>query len=36
MIGRRSQLELRLLQYVRDEARRFAQHYQHILRWKSQ
>lgn len=27
---------LRLLQYVRDEAHRFAQHYHHILRDKSQ
>jgi excinuclease ABC subunit C len=27
---------LRLLQYVRDEAHRFAQHYHHILRGKSQ
>ncbi len=27
---------LRLLQYVRDEAHRFAQHYHHILRHKSQ
>lgn len=27
---------LRLLQYVRDEAHRFAQHYHHILRQKSQ
>jgi excinuclease ABC subunit C len=27
---------LRLLQYVRDEAHRFAQHYHHILRSKSQ
>ena len=27
---------LRLLQYVRDEAHRFAQHYHHILRKKSQ
>ena len=26
---------LRLLQYVRDEAHRFAQHYHHILRKKS-
>ena len=26
---------LRLLQYVRDEAHRFAQHYHHILRRKS-
>jgi excinuclease ABC subunit C len=27
---------LRLLQYVRDEAHRFAQHYHHVLRRKSQ
>jgi excinuclease ABC subunit C len=27
---------LRLLQYVRDEAHRFAQHYHHILRRKRQ
>ena len=27
---------LRLLQYVRDEAHRFAQHYHHLLRQKSQ
>ncbi len=26
---------LRLLQYVRDESHRFAQHYHHILRWRS-
>jgi len=26
---------LRLLQYVRDESHRFAQHYHHILRRKS-
>ena len=26
---------LRLLQYVRDEAHRFAQHYHHILRGKA-
>ena len=26
---------LRLLQYVRDEAHRFAQHYHHILRKRS-
>ena len=26
---------LRLLQYVRDEAHRFAQHYHHILRRRS-
>ena len=33
-ISRRS-YALRLLQYVRDEAHRFAQHYHHILRRKS-
>jgi len=33
-LGRRS-YALRLLQYVRDEAHRFAQHYHHILRRKS-
>jgi excinuclease ABC subunit C len=27
---------LRMLQYIRDEAHRFAQHYHHILRRKSQ
>ncbi len=27
---------LRLLQYVRDEAHRFAQHYHHLLRKRSQ
>jgi excinuclease ABC subunit C len=32
----RSNAGLRLLQYVRDEAHRFAQHYHHILRRKSQ
>jgi excinuclease ABC subunit C len=32
----RSHAGLRLLQYVRDEAHRFAQHYHHILRRKSQ
>ncbi len=32
---RRSSFALRLLQYVRDEAHRFAQHYHHILRRKS-
>jgi excinuclease ABC subunit C len=32
----RSNAALRLLQYVRDEAHRFAQHYHHILRRKSQ
>jgi excinuclease ABC subunit C len=26
---------LRLLQYVRDEAHRFAQHYHHLLRGKT-
>jgi excinuclease ABC subunit C len=31
----RSSFALRLLQYVRDEAHRFAQHYHHILRRKS-
>ncbi len=34
-LSRRS-YALRLLQYVRDEAHRFAQHYHHILRRKSQ
>ena len=33
---RRQHLGLKLLQYVRDEAHRFAQHYHHILRRKSQ
>ncbi|MBN2217398.1 MAG: excinuclease ABC subunit UvrC, partial [Pirellulales bacterium] len=33
-LSRRS-YALRLLQYVRDEAHRFAQHYHHILRRKS-
>jgi excinuclease ABC subunit C len=33
-LGRHS-FALRLLQYVRDEAHRFAQHYHHILRRKS-
>jgi excinuclease ABC subunit C len=32
----RNHAALRLLQYVRDEAHRFAQHYHHILRRKSQ
>lgn len=32
----RHSFSLRLLQYVRDEAHRFAQHYHHILRKKSQ
>jgi len=32
----RHSFSLRLLQYVRDEAHRFAQHYHHILRSKSQ
>lgn len=32
----RNNLGLKLLQYVRDEAHRFAQHYHHILRRKSQ
>src|SRR5579864_824614 len=32
----RSNLGLKLLQYVRDEAHRFAQHYHHILRRKAQ
>jgi excinuclease ABC subunit C len=32
----RNNAGLRLLQYVRDEAHRFAQHYHHILRRKSQ
>jgi excinuclease ABC subunit C len=31
----RNSFALRLLQYVRDEAHRFAQHYHHILRQKS-
>ncbi len=33
---RRQHLGLKLLQYIRDEAHRFAQHYHHILRRKSQ
>lgn len=32
----RNNLALKLLQYVRDESHRFAQHYHHILRRKSQ
>src|SRR5690606_20156331 len=32
----RNNAALRLLQYIRDEAHRFAQHYHHILRRKSQ
>jgi excinuclease ABC subunit C len=32
----RNHLGLKLLQYIRDEAHRFAQHYHHILRRKSQ
>jgi excinuclease ABC subunit C len=32
----RNNLGLKLLQYIRDEAHRFAQHYHHILRRKSQ
>src|SRR4029434_3367918 len=32
----RNNLALKLLQYARDEAHRFAQHYHHILRRKSQ
>jgi excinuclease ABC subunit C len=32
----RNNAALRMLQYVRDEAHRFAQHYHHILRRKSQ
>src|SRR5208337_2081341 len=32
----RNNAGLRLLQYIRDEAHRFAQHYHHILRRKSQ
>jgi excinuclease ABC subunit C len=32
----RHSFALRLLQYVRDEAHRFAQHYHHILRRKAQ
>ena len=31
----RHSFALRLLQYVRDEAHRFAQHYHHILRHKT-
>jgi len=33
---KRNHVGLKLLQYVRDEAHRFAQHYHHILRRKSQ
>ncbi len=36
LVLRRRSYALRLLQYVRDEAHRFAQHYHHILRRKSQ
>ncbi|MEM9942305.1 MAG: excinuclease ABC subunit UvrC [Planctomycetota bacterium] len=36
LILSRHSFSLRLLQYVRDEAHRFAQHYHHILRSKSQ
>jgi excinuclease ABC subunit C len=36
LILSRHAFALRLLQYVRDEAHRFAQHYHHILRRKSQ
>jgi excinuclease ABC subunit C len=32
----RNHAGLRMLQYIRDEAHRFAQHYHHILRRKSQ
>jgi hypothetical protein len=32
----RNNFGLKLLQYIRDEAHRFAQHYHHILRRKSQ
>jgi excinuclease ABC subunit C len=32
----RNHLGLKLLQYCRDEAHRFAQHYHHILRRKAQ
>src|SRR5207245_11175550 len=32
----RNHMGLKLLQYLRDEAHRFAQHYHHILRRKSQ
>ena len=32
---KRNSFALRLLQYVRDEAHRFAQHYHHILRRKA-
>src|SRR5439155_10316722 len=33
---KRNHLGLKMLQYVRDEAHRFAQHYHHILRRKTQ
>jgi len=32
----RNHLGLKMLQYIRDEAHRFAQHYHHILRRKNQ
>src|SRR4051812_14094992 len=32
----RNHVGLKMLQYIRDEAHRFAQHYHHILRRKSQ
>jgi excinuclease ABC subunit C len=34
IVLRRRSFALRLLQYVRDEAHRFAQHYHHLLRKK--